>query len=108
MFYVVRAISLFELCATSGVPQGTNLGPLLFILFLNDILDDIDSFISMFADDSKLFCRIYSIANCVRLQGALDNFLRWYKTNRLSIDVSECYAMSYTEKNNIILYNCCL
>ena len=40
---------------TSGVPQGSVLGPLLFILYVNDITDGLQSTLEMFADDSKLY-----------------------------------------------------
>ena len=41
--------------ATSGVPQGSVLGPLLFILYVNDITDSLKSTLEMFAGDSKLY-----------------------------------------------------
>ncbi|XP_044744577.1 uncharacterized protein LOC123306582 [Coccinella septempunctata] len=59
----------------------------------------------MFADDLKLFTRIFSITDCVRLQRALDTLLRWCERNRLSLNVSKCHVMSYTKKCNKILYN---
>ena len=40
---------------TSGVPQGSILGPLLFIVYVNDITDSVQSTLEMFADDSKLY-----------------------------------------------------
>ena len=45
---------------TSGVPQGSALGPLLFLLFVNDLPDDVQSVLKLFADDSKLYRKVRS------------------------------------------------
>ena len=52
----------------SGVPQGTVLGPLLFSLYINDIMDDIDSEIRLFADDRVCYRQIHGIEDTVKLQ----------------------------------------
>lgn len=45
----------------SGVPQGSVLGPILFLIFINDLLDNVSSSAKLFADDAKIYRRIRSI-----------------------------------------------
>jgi hypothetical protein len=52
-----------------GVPQGSVLGPLLFLLFINDIADDIQSLVRLFADDSSL---IFSSTNPLEVEDRLN------------------------------------
>ena len=57
---------------TAGVPQGSVLGPLLFLLCINDIADDIQSLVRLFADDSSLIC---SSRNSVEIKQILNTDL---------------------------------
>ena len=75
---------------TSGVPQGSNLGPLLFLLFINDIVDEIHCEKLLYADDMKLFFEIIPVGNCLALQSDLDQLLEWCKENRLTLNMSKC------------------
>ena len=63
----------------SGVPQGTVLDLLLFSLNINDIIDDIDSEISLFADDCTCicYCQIQDIEDTVKLQRDIDRLGKW-------------------------------
>ena len=73
---------------TSGVPQGSVLGPILFLIFINDLPTELLSKLSLFADDSKLFSRIIvngknssngGTEGGGRLQGDLDRVVEWAK-----------------------------
>ena len=66
---------------TSGIPQGSVLGPVLFLIFINDLPDQLDCFIKLFADDAKLYSIVRSPEQSGNLQRNLveagDWALRW-------------------------------
>ena len=66
---------------TSGIPQGSVLGPVLFLIFINDLPDQLDCFIKLFADDAKLYSIVQSPEQSGNLQRNLveagDWALRW-------------------------------
>lgn len=83
----------------SGVPQGSHLGPLLFILFINDVVDVFQhSKCLLYADDLKLFHRINCITDAINLQHDLDAFSLWCKRNYLELNVSKCMCITFHRK----------
>lgn len=93
-----------EYVSTSGVPQGSNLGPLLFLLFINDLNEIIQCGRLLFADDLKIFLQIKSLLDCIRLQQQLDLVQSWCESNRLNLNATKCRVMSYNRKQRPILY----
>ena len=62
----------------SGVPQGSVLGPLLFLIYINDLTDNISSEMRLFADDSSLFIKVRNIEDTqVQLTDDLDKITNW-------------------------------
>lgn len=83
----------------SGVPPGSNLGPLLFLVFVNDLLcSEIESQTLMFADDLKLFWRLDFINDCYKLQEDSSFIHQRCVTNRLEINVKKMSAVSFTRR----------
>ena len=76
----------------SGVPQGTVMGPLLFLLFVNDLPSVLDPSTScrLFADDCLIYRSINSMDDKVILDGDLDSLFAWGQTWGLKFNVSKC------------------
>ena len=77
-----------EFTNCSGVPQGSNLGPILFALFFNDVTSLFPGNCKLvYADDLKLFVVVESLANCFALQARLDKFSERCINNHMTLSV---------------------
>ena len=62
----------------SGIPQGSVLGPLFFLIYINDLPDGINSLCKIFADDTSLFSKVYDIHNSAsKLNDDLEKISYW-------------------------------
>ena len=82
----------------SGISQGSNLGPLEFILMINDLPDVTEhGTCLLFADDLKLFLAVKDNADCERLQSDINKLVKWSHENKLYFNVSKCSVLTYTK-----------
>ena len=89
---------------TSGIPQGTVLGPLLFILYINDLPEGISNYISLFADDVKIITKSSTAAIN---QEDLDKLCEWQNKWLLRFNTkdSKCKVLHIGKSNPHNLYN---
>ena len=84
---------------TSGVPQGSVLGPLLFLVYVNDMDQGINSRISKFADDTKIFHEVGSSDSCTNIQDSLDKLKEWAEVWQMQFNASKCKVLHFGKKN---------
>jgi len=92
---------------TSGVPQGSVVGPVLFLLFINDIANDLDCRVRLFADDCLVYREIKAPEDALKLQADLNRLIEWSSTWQMAFNVSKCFIMRVTlNRRNIVSHQC--
>ncbi|XP_063914268.1 ankyrin-1-like [Zophobas morio] len=94
-----------KMLVPSGVPQGSVLGPLLFDVYINDVIKNISSQVLIYADDLKIFRHIINVEDCQILQEDIHTFENWSKSNTLPINFGKCFIMSLTNKSCKLSFN---
>lgn len=88
----------------SGVGAGTTLGPLLFLVFINDIRSYIEySDFLLFADDIKVYAEIRSQGDTRKLQMDIDNVFKWCQDNRLYFNINKCNVITLCRNNTSVM-----
>ena len=77
----------------SGVPQGSVLGPILFLIYINDLDDSITSNILKFADDTKLFRKVNTDGDKQHLQNDLDRLVKWSEKWQMLFNLGKCKCL---------------
>ena len=90
---VVDGCQSREAAVTSGVPQGTVLGPLLFLVYINDIQKNISSNLRLFADDSLLYRQITKPEDEGILQEDINKLSEWAKIWQMNFNIAKCHIL---------------
>ena len=90
---------------TSGVPQGPVLGPLLFVIYINDLDDNIGGMVSKFADDTKIGGIVDSEEGYLRLQQDLDQLGQWADEWQMEFNLDKCKVIHFGRSNQGRVYS---
>ena len=88
----------------SGVPQGSVLGPCLFLLYINDMPDMIGSNIRLFADDTIMYLTITNQSDCNYLQADLTKLETWESEWLMAFNPDKCEVIRITNKKKPTLF----
>lgn len=92
-----------EAPVTSGVPQGSVLGPILFLVYINDMPECISSTSRLFADDTIVYRPVASKKDCQALQNDLQSLERWEKLWGMSFNPSKCSIIRISRKKKPLI-----
>ena len=100
MTVVIDGESSRKAQVTSGVPQGTVLGPILFLCHINDLPEVVKSEVRLFADDCLLYRVIKTINDHIQLQNYLKALEQWAHLNGMAFNAKKCYILSIKNKTS--------
>ena len=89
----------------SGVPQGSVLGPVLFLVFINDLDIGIRSDIWKFADDTKILGVVEDVGSADLLQRDMDRLMDWSSTWQMQFNEKKCKVMHIGRRNKMFQYS---
>ncbi len=107
---VVNGVTSSNASVTSGIPQGSVLGPLLFVVYINDMPDVVDNLsrVWLFADDTKVYRQINTIEDCEKLQKDLSALQYWSQDWLLMFHPEKCKALrsfcSFSQSSIVLIW----
>ena len=99
---VLNGNSSDELQVLSGVPQGSVLGPILFLLYINDLPDSLQSQVRLFADDTAVYLTVKGQDDNQKLQNDLDILQEWEREWDMEFNPSKCQVVHITRSRKPI------
>ena len=90
---------------TSGVPQGSVLGPLLFLVYINDLDDEIINLLLKFADDTKLYGLVNNQQQMLELENDLLKLIEWSDKWLMPLNIDKCCILPIGKKNSLHKYS---
>ena len=103
-FVTVNGVKSFLAFVISGVPQGSVLGPILFIIYIDDLKDCLNSSsASSFADDTRLSKEISSCEDTALLQDDLDSVVKWAEHNNMALHEDKFELLTYRTSRSKLL-----
>lgn len=100
----IRGKKSGSLPITSGVPQGSVLGPILFLVFVNDLASSLECPTLLFADDAKIFVKINSDEDIQAMRRDLQRLQEWSRKWLLEFNADKCVTMHVGHRNPEIKY----
>ena len=91
--------------ASSGIPQGSHLGPLIFLLYFNDVNYVLKCPRLSFADGLKIYMKIRSMVDAICLQCEFDAFINWCNLNCMLVNPEKCSVISFARIRHPVIFN---
>ena len=88
----------------SGVPQGTVLGSLLFLCYINDLPKNVTSRVRLYADAVLLYSPVSTITDCQNLQKDLERLVQWADRWQMNFNLPKCEMIRITNRINLVFY----
>ena len=98
----MEGVSSYVVVVTSGVSQGTVLGPLLFLIFINDLPISVTSSVKLFTDDCLVYRTIHSSHDAIQLQEDLVQLGLWVNSWQMTLNLHTSSIMHISNKRNTV------
>lgn len=88
-----------------GSPKGSVLAPIMFVVYINDMVENVSSYVSLFVDDAKFTRRVKGTEDCEELQRDIDKVWEWSNRWQMEFNSGKCKKMEFGKSNRRCIYN---